>query len=617
MGTPMGTVDIKEGLILVANGGVCRVIKLLAKDELLVASQKDGSKYKVSLGEIELLPILSSDGLELISPEVNQEVESYAQEEVEVARERFDAIAEYLAGKVSLGDTLKYLGVSKSHFFRLRNNYSAEMGLVSLLRRKRGVRTNSFRLGDQVEDIIQKSIDEKYNGNSASMGGVFSDVNVKCIESGLRTPSKSTVRKRIKNRDAREITLKKEGKDAASQKHDGRPGSKKVTRPLAFTQMDHTLVDVILVDDNERRPLGRPWLTVIIDLYSRVILGYYLSLHAPSTVSVSCAITHAALPKHTFMSRLGIGVDAYPFYGVPSEIGMDNAKEFKSKKFQKACSLNGIKPSWRPPEKKHYGGHVERLFGTLMIGNVHLLPGTTYSSVKSRKDYDSDKQSSLTFKEFCAWFARQVALYHARTHSALKMSPAAKWKEYYCPDRGGSAHPAIISDPFKFKLDFMPEEYRPIKTGGIDLNGYKYWSSSISHNVGKEKYKVKYDPFSLKTIWVYIDGDYVPVNFSDSTLADRSLTEHKCMVRYNRLVGASRSGELEDHSLISLAQEADSLVENSKKETRRARKAAAAKKEYLDAQHGERVSDLVESGGDKEKVNYAVRATLFKGASYD
>lgn len=612
----MNVVEIKKGLIVVANGKVCQVVRCQSDGDYLVSAQASGERFSVSLRDIEFLPAVSDDGTSVFSTQLERQLEGHSRDEISIAALRFDTISDVFSGNIGLEEAIKKIGVSRAHFYRLKKRYCPQLGFMSVIQKRPGVKRDSSRLSDVVEEIIQRSIDKKYIGASATSTTVWKAVEKECIELGISIPSKTAIKSRLKKIDPKELMLKKEGREAANQKHDAKPGKLKVFRPLEMVQMDHTKVDVIIVDEELRKPLGRPWLTVIVDVYTRAILGYYLSLHAPSTVSVACAITHAALPKFSFLSRLDIDDDLYPFYGVPKTISMDNAKEFKSLKFERACSINNINPEWRPYGKKHYGGYVERLFGKLMIGEVHLLPGTTYSNVSKRRGHDSDKTSTMTFKDFCRWFARQVILYHSRVHSGIGMSPAAKWKEYFNVGSGSPAHPPLVSSSMKFRLDFMPEQQRCINTEGVKLNGYLYWDNSLMHYVGRGSFKVKYDPFSLKTIWIYIDGDYLPVNFSDATMADLSLAEHKAKIKQKKILGALPSGALDDHSLVSLIDECDALIKESKSETRRARLAAAAKKEYLADQYTQDSKNVAIDDSGKT-IDYSVRAKPFKGSSYD
>ena len=67
----------------------------------------------------------------------------------------------------------------------------------------------------------------------------------------------------------------------------------------------------------------------------------------------------------------------------------------------------------RPVATPHYGGHIERLIGTMM-GAVHLLPGTTFSAIEERGDYDSLANSAMTLDELERWLALEILRYHAR-----------------------------------------------------------------------------------------------------------------------------------------------------------------------------------------------------------
>jgi putative transposase len=80
-------------------------------------------------------------------------------------------------------------------------------------------------------------------------------------------------------------------------------------------QIDHTLVDVIVVDSATRTPIQRPWLTLAIDVYSRCVVGFYLSLEPPSATSVAMCILHAALPKAPWLAARKID-ETWPIQGI-------------------------------------------------------------------------------------------------------------------------------------------------------------------------------------------------------------------------------------------------------------------------------------------------------------
>jgi putative transposase len=99
---------------------------------------------------------------------------------------------------------------------------------------------------------------------------------------------------------------------------------------LDLYQVDHTKVDVIVVDEYEPRPLGRPWLTLVLDVASRMIAGYYLTFDPPCSTSVALALSHAVLPKESYLQELGLEAE-WPVSGLPRVVHVDNADEFHAR----------------------------------------------------------------------------------------------------------------------------------------------------------------------------------------------------------------------------------------------------------------------------------------------
>ncbi|WP_082033786.1 Mu transposase C-terminal domain-containing protein [Pseudomonas sp. PI1] len=575
--------ELRPGLVVIARGTAATVVHCLPDLKVQVITNLQRETLIVGVDELEILPVRSEENIGAISSSLVARAETADAEEIEAAKNRFKVISQYLEKSISRKQAVQELGVSNSMFYKLLRLCEGESGYLSLLRMKRGRPDGVKLLGERMEDIISKAINEKYQGKAATFTVVWREVERLCLKEGIPVPSQKTVTARIKSLDARELHRLKFGAESASQKFDARSGKLITTAPLEFAQMDHTLVDVIVVDDVYRKPLGRPWLTVIIDKHTRVILGYYLSLHHPSTLSVACAITHAALPKRKFLERMNLPDTVYPFYGIPKIIHMDNAKEFKSAKLQRACAIHKIEPKWRPYGAKHYGGHVERLIGTLMTDYVHFLPGSTYSNVVQRRGYNSEEKAALSFKEFCRWFAGEVAVYHGRRHRELGCSPRKAWARHFGENPTGIRHPELISKPWEFRLDFMPEESRVVQPQGVAFNGKWYWSPALVPHIRRGKVTVKYDPFSMGTIWVKLNGEYLSLHFADATSTDFSYEEYRNSLLADRISGNSKAPRLEDLSLVNVMAGNDNIIKESVKKTKAVRKKEAAKKEYLES----------------------------------
>lgn len=429
-----------------------------------------------------------------------------------IANNRANVFESYRANEITLQQALGLLGLSRSGFFRAYRRYNPDHSISSASRAVRGRKAGTKIISTQVEEIISSAVQKEYSGKSTTCAHVYREVVFLCSREGLESPSYDTVLRRIKLIPPKELHKAKHGSADAADKFGLKPGYIKLNTPFERVQMDHTRVDVILVDEITRKPIGRPWVTFVLDVYSRIILGFYISMHAPSALSVASALTMATFPKDKYLECMGVSSVQYPYHGQIKLIHMDNAAEFRSPAFVSACAANGISVEWRPIGKKHYGGHVERLVGTMM-STVHFLPGSTYSNVKQRGDYDSEGKAALTFDEFQRWFVIQIELYHNKHHKGLGKSPSRAWTEYFAANPDQSYKTDEVKDAAQFRLDFMPETRRTIGRKGVQLEGNFYSSPNLIYWVGTKNVVVKYDPYFMKKIWVKVGGEYICASY--------------------------------------------------------------------------------------------------------
>src|SRR4029077_15560831 len=113
------------------------------------------------------------------------------------------------------------------------------------------------------------------------------EIRRRCHAVGLAPPGRKAIAIRLRKKPRKEVVAKREGRKSARDRFGTVTGSLDAESPLSLVQIDHTLVDVIVVDNLTRTPIQRPWLTLAIDVYSRCIVGMYLSLEAPSATSVA------------------------------------------------------------------------------------------------------------------------------------------------------------------------------------------------------------------------------------------------------------------------------------------------------------------------------------------
>jgi putative transposase len=274
------------------------------------------------------------------------------------------------------------------------------------------------RLPCEVERLIDAKIEQFYLSRpKPTIAQLVRQIRFSCLEQNLRPPARQTVVLRVNAVERTRLTGARDGTKAAADRFRPVVSSYEAQYPLQVVQMDHTLVDIIIVDEYLRRPVGRPTLTLQIDVATRVIPGFYISLERPSAISVGMAIRHAVLPKNDWLADRELTF-AWPVFGLPDILHLDNASEFHSRALTRGCQQFGIELHYRPPRTPHFGGHIERMIGTA-IGEVHLLPGTTFSNIQDKGDYDAEGKACMTLKEFERWFALQVGIYHRTIHSSL------------------------------------------------------------------------------------------------------------------------------------------------------------------------------------------------------
>lgn len=367
----------------------------------------------------------------------------------------------------------------------------------------------------ETEKILSDAIEAFYlTQQKLSPAKVIREIDKLCARAGIEAPHANTIRNRIKQLDAYRKTKARDGNKAARDAYapiQGHfPGA---DFPLSVVQVDHTPVDITLVDDINREPIGRPWLTLLIDVFSRMVLGYYLSFDPPGNLSLGLCLAQAFLPKEKWLAKMGIETP-WPCWGVPRTIHADNAKEFRGNMLRNACKEYGIDLEWRPVATPHYGAHIERLLGTLN-DETHAAPGTTFSNPGERGEYDSEGKSAMCLSEFEKWFTTLVVeAYHQKAHADLGIPPVAKWQEGILGTKKvpGIGIPPRITDELRLKLDLMPFETRTVQHYGIVWDHIEYQHDVLRRWINapdpdspklKRKFLCRRDPRDISTIWFY------------------------------------------------------------------------------------------------------------------
>ena len=465
------------------------------------------------------------------------------------------------------------LKLSERYIYKLIRNYRESHGiLTSLIPQRPNGGKGKPRLFQNQESLIEQVIDKLYlNNQKLKPARIIEEIRKQSFEQNIITPSEATIRRRICKIPLVKLQKREEDSTSLLPIIGNFP---KVDYPLSVVQIDHTLVDIILVDPIDRLPIGRPYLTIAIDVYSRCIAGFILSLEAPSATSVGLCLTHIAMDKEPWLAINNIDA-SWSIHGKPNIIYVDNGSDFHSAALTRGCLQHGIQIEYRPLGKAHYGGIIERVIGTLMQ-LIHTLPGTTFSNVTERGTYPSDTKACLTLQELERWLTISITkYYHVRLHKGTNETPMQRYKNglelmrqnkqtLYRPQNGKA-----------FLIDFLPISYRKLRRDGFMLDHITYYSNALRPLIAERerygKFLIRRDPRDLSRIYVDLPDQqgYLEVSYRILSHPAISLFEHRIALK--RLKDAGKQ-HVQEGVLFKAIDEARSIVKTAASTTRSVRR---------------------------------------------
>ncbi len=502
----------------------------------------------------------------------DEEHRSNGDEQWEAARRRADIVRRLLkSGDLAAKSKLMVsaaaeLNVSRATLYRLLARFRRLEVTSALLPPRRGRPRGARSLDQRREAIIADAITNFYlKPERPRLSDLIERIGLRCHQEGLPAPAWRTVHDRVGSVDA-ELQARKREDRAALARAQAVPGELTGSYPLDVVQIDHTQVDVFVVDAASRQSMTRPWLTLAIDVHTRMVVGAYLSLDEPSVVSVGVCLLNSVFEKSAFLASRDLDF-AWPAVGLPNTLHVDNGAEFRSKAFVRGCQEHGIHVAWRPPGTPRYGGHIERLIGTHM-GAVRVLAGSAGSSVANRQGRDAQSGATLTMRELERWLLLEIlGKYHQRVHAALHRPPIAVWRELM-----GSVPLRLPPDRLRFWVSFLPEAPRLLRRDGIHLFGIRYWASALSQDVGrvKQKLAVRYDPRDLSHVFVRRgNGHFVEARYRNLAYPPISVWERNAAVRQ---LNAQGRREVDEKMIFAAILEQRTIEDDARRQTARARR---------------------------------------------
>ncbi len=612
----MKKIELKVGNEYLYQGHLVRIQRILDLKSILVEFKTSGVLDKIPI--INLQPIEDDSKI----PDNNSndilgkdDILKISDTDWEKAQKKFEIIKPILENRGELAlvdDIAKQNNVSRATIYRWIAQYEVSDSVVSLVENKEGKGgKGKSRISPNVDVILRKAIEDFYLTSQRKIATkVIIEVKKQCKNNGLKSPGDNTIRRRIQQISEEEKVRHRFGKKVANSQFKPLEGSfPGANFPLSVVQIDHTLVDVQLVDETYRKTIGRPWLTLAIDVYSRMVVGFYLSFDPPGSIGTGLCIAHSILPKELWLSKLNIQSEWF-CWGVMKTIHLDNAREFKSITLKRACEKYGINIDWRPVAQPNYGGHIERLMGTFMQ-EVHTLPGTTFSNIKERAKYPSEKKAALTLGEFEKWLTTFIIdVYHKRIHSALGRRPIDVYQEgiFGSPNQPGTGLPERIHNEAQVRLDFMPIEERTVQDYGIMIDHIHYYDdvlrkfiNSVDLASGKARVKRKFtfrrDPRDISCVY-FLDPDtkqYHRIPYRNTSHPSISVWEYRDAMK--RLKDAGREN-IDENAIFDAYDkmrklELDAVEKTQKINKTRNRIIESSKTTTIFYQNGEKITNVL------------------------
>lgn len=363
------------------------------------------------------------------------------------------------------------------------------------------------RLPSETIEMAEKFIRERYeNARQPNIRSVWAQLSAACREAEITAPSYETFRLMTRKRpEETQITARK-GKRAAYSVQPvilelERTTQRHGERPFEIGHIDHTELDIELVCSETGLNLGRPWMTLLTDAFSRRVLAFRLSFEPPS-----------------YRACMGVIRECVRrFQCLPSTLVSDGGAEFQGAYYDALLARYEITKKTRPPSQSRFGSVCERLFGTANSRFIHNLAGNTQLTADNVR-FAAGKRNP---KKLAVWtFERlhdQLAafLYEVHDtldHPALGQSP----REAFLKGRvqGGVRESRIIRDDLNFRLMTMPTTPKGtaviVPGKGVKINGI-YYLNVFFRGLPKEtaRVDVRYDPDDISHAWAFLQKQWL------------------------------------------------------------------------------------------------------------
>ncbi len=272
------------------------------------------------------------------------------------------------------------------------------------------------------------------------------------------------------------------------------------TRPLERVEMDHTLLDLVVLDDQLGIPLGRPVITFLVCGFSGYILGFFISFEGETVGRVVQSIKVAVQPKDAITAGQGL-VNPWHAMGLWETLVLDNSLSFHSPHIRHVASDLCMDVEYCPVRMPWFKPVVERQLGEL----TRQLPakGRPKKPGVGPDPVDPNKSACITFSDLCFGVLQWVVDVHPFEINERKMArPIDLFREGLasCPA------PTLMDDTSSLDVLAGLSSTATVDHSGIVHQWIRYASDelgAIRREMGTRfKANIKYNPYDLGSVFV-------------------------------------------------------------------------------------------------------------------
>jgi putative transposase len=255
--------------------------------------------------------------------------------------------------------------------------------------------------------------------------------------------------------------------------------------PNAIWQADHCLLDVLVKRPDSRE--AKPWLSIIIDDFSRAVAGFFLAFEDPCALRTALTLRQAIWRKDD---------PRWHVCGIPDSFYTDHGSDFTSRHLEQVSADLRIRLIFSLPGQPRGRGRIERFFATVATMFLPILPGYSPPGQKAGK-------ASLTLPELEARFQDfLLGVYHAREHGETRARPQERWNQ-------GGFLPRLPESLEQLDLLLLTvPTARKVHSDGIRFQGMRYVDPLLAAYVG-ESVLLRYDPRDMAELRVFHEGRFL------------------------------------------------------------------------------------------------------------